>query len=370
MRKFGAILLVALAFTACKDNNKFIIDGAFEHAAPQGKVYLFAMDKANPVALDSTVLSEKGEFEFKHETEGVDFFKITAGSNEYMIIAKNGDHIKLNADLENKEMHYSISGAEEADKLQDLNSAKNKHILKLAKIKQEFDDQVAKEPAKRQQIMERLMPVYTGEAELLDAEILKFAQNNTSTLAGFYAINLLNPSTYEKEMIAYSDKIGSTFGKNAAVTEFLTRMAKLKSVQTGAIAPDFTLQTIDGKTIKLSDFKGKYVLLDFWASWCSPCREENPNVVQAYQNYKSRNFTIFSVSLDKDLQQWKQAIQADGLNWVHGSELKEFDGPSVRLYQVEAIPASFLIDPSGKIIAKNLRGADLQSFLNKTLPKL
>lgn len=370
MKRFGAVLMAALLFGGCANEDKFILEGAFEHSAPQAKVYLFAMDKANPIPLDSTVLSDKGEFKFKHETEGVDFFKVTVGSNEYMIIAKNGDRIQLNADLDDKDMHYSLSGAEEADKLQDLNTTKNKHIQKLAEIKQLFDDQVAKEPAKRQQIIERLMPGYTKEAEQLDAAILKFAQDNPTTLTGFYAINLLNPSVYEKEMIAYSDKIGSTFGKNAAVVEFLTRMAKLKSVQTGAIAPDFTINTIEGKNIKLSDFKGKYVLLDFWASWCGPCREENPNVVQAYKNYKDRNFTILSVSLDKDPKQWKQAIQTDGLTWTHAGELQDFDGPSVKLFQVEAIPASFLIDPSGKIIAKNLRAADLQSFLNKSLPKL
>lgn len=286
-----------------------------------------------------------------------------------MIIIKNGDNVKLKANLEDKSMHYSLSGAEEADKLEELNVTKNKYMARIALIQNEFDDQVAKEPQNRQAIMEGLRPKYTKEIDSLNAAILKFANNNTTSLAGFYAINLLSPSEYEQEMVAYADKINTNFGKNAAVTDFLVRMAKLKTVQTGSPAPDFSMNTIEGKIVKLSDFKGKYVLLDFWASWCQPCRQENPNVVKAFQTFKNRNFTIFSVSLDKDPQQWKQAVNADGLTWTHGSELKDFEGPAVRLYQVEAIPSSFLIDPSGKIIARNLRGADLEAFLNKTLPK-
>jgi thiol-disulfide isomerase/thioredoxin len=110
------------------------------------------------------------------------------------------------------------------------------------------------------------------------------------------------------------------------------------------------------------------VLIDFWASWCGPCRNENPNVVKAFNKYNNRNFTILGISIDKDKAAWAQAIKQDGLTWTHASELSDFDGPIVKLYQVEAIPASFLLDPNGKIIAKNLRGEELDTFLNKTLP--
>jgi peroxiredoxin len=205
------------------------------------------------------------------------------------------------------------------------------------------------------------------ETEGLVNFILKFANDNPESLASFYAINSLNPSDYEKEFIAYSDKIKSSFNDNASVTEFLVRMAKLKTVQIGQVAPAFTIKKLDGSTVSLADFKGKYVLLDFWASWCMPCRQENPNVVKAYNKYKDRNFTIFSVSLDKDPAAWKQAIAADNLTWTHAGELSDFEGPTVRLYQVEAIPSSFIIDPAGKIIAKNLRGDGLDSFLASNL---
>ena len=108
-------------------------------------------------------------------------------------------------------------------------------------------------------------------------------------------------------------------------------------------------------------------MLDFWASWCMPCRQENPNVVKAYNAYKDKNFTILGISLDKDAAAWKSAIAADHLNWAHASDLKDFESPTAVLYGIEAIPSSFIIDPSGKIIAKNLRGEALDTFLNQTL---
>lgn len=367
MKRIAYILLVCIAFAACKDKSKFMISGAFKNATPKSKVYLFGLQKDNALPLDSTVLSEKGEFKFSHSTPGVDFFRISAGNSEYMIIAKNGDDIKISADLSDKNLTYKLSGAAEADKLEELNVTKHQYMVRIAAIQTQFDETVASQPQNRDMIMEQMRPKYTEEIEGLNKAVLKFAQENSSSLAGFYAINLLNPSEYEAEMVAYSDKIKSSFNDNAAVTEFLVKMAKLKALQIGQPAPEFTINGLDGKPVKLTNFKGKYVLLDFWASWCMPCRQENPNLVKAYNTYKDKNFTVLGISLDKDPGAWKNAIAADHLAWSHVGELKDFEGPTVRLYQIEAIPSSFLLDPNGKIIAKNLRGEELDAFLNKTL---
>ncbi len=368
MRKLTWLfLIIVVVIGACKSKDDFTIAGKFEHATPQSKVYLFALTKTKAEPIDSTVLSENGEFKFTKSTKAVDFFKVAVDQNEYVVIAQNGDKINLSADLSDKTMAYNVSGAMEADKLQELNTYRNQYNVKMAEIQASFDKQVEASPDKREMIADQLRPQLIKVSDDMVKFILKFANDNPEALTSFYAMNSLNPVDYEKEFMAYTDKIKSKFNDNQVVTDFLVRMAKLKSVQVGQDAPEFKIETIDGKPLSLSDFKGKFVLIDFWASWCMPCRQENPNLVKAYNTYKDKNFTILGISLDKDPNAWAQAVAADKLTWTHAGELNDFEGATVRLYQIEAIPSSFLIDPTGKIIAKNLRGEELDAFLKKTL---
>jgi len=135
----------------------------------------------------------------------------------------------------------------------------------------------------------------------------------------------------------------------------------------GSVALDFIQNDTANHPVKLSSFKGKYVLVDFWASWCRPCRMENPNVVAAFQQYKDKNFTVLGVSLDQQKDSWVQAIAADNLTWTHVSDLKYWNNAVAQLYHIESIPQNMLIDPTGKIIARNLRGEDLQAKLKELL---
>jgi peroxiredoxin len=160
---------------------------------------------------------------------------------------------------------------------------------------------------------------------------------------------------------------GTKLGK-----EYGERLPKLKAVALGATAPEFAEADTSGKIISLSSFRGKYVLIDFWASWCGPCRHENPNVVKAYNRFKNQKFTIIGVSLDRPgaKDKWLKAIHNDKLTWTHVSDLKFWDSKAAGLYAVRGIPQNFLLDPDGKIIAKNLRGDDLENKLEELFGKI
>ncbi len=154
----------------------------------------------------------------------------------------------------------------------------------------------------------------------------------------------------------------SQFAKNLAD---VIKQDKVGAIGTQSL--DFTQTDTAGKKVSLSQFKGKYVLVDFWASWCRPCRMENPNVVAAYNKYKQKNFTVLSVSLDQEKNNWIQAIHADNLTWTHVSDLKQFQNAVAELYHIKEIPQNILVDPSGKIVGKNLRGDALEQKLNELL---
>jgi peroxiredoxin len=154
----------------------------------------------------------------------------------------------------------------------------------------------------------------------------------------------------------------SNIGKSLA-----EQIAQSKIGAIGTEAMDFTQNDPEGKPISLSSFRGKYVLIDFWASWCKPCRVENPNVVKAYNKFSSKNFTVFGVSLDREKEPWIKAIEKDGLVWPQVSDLQFWQNSAAVLYRVQGIPQNFLIDPNGKIVAKNLRGEELEAKLCELL---
>ena len=203
----------------------------------------------------------------------------------------------------------------------------------------------------------------------------KFIADNPDSYIGLQTlIDAMNSEAYpdaQNLQIRFSG-LTKALRESKAGVAYQKRLDAMKSVSVGAIAPDFAQPDTSGVPVKLSSFKGKYVFLDFWASWCGPCRNENPNVVKAYNKYKGENFTILSVSLDQTGKKsdWLKAIHDDGLTWNHVSDLKFWANDAALLYSVRAIPQNFLIDPSGKIIARNIFGDDLQKKLAEIFNKM
>ena len=204
------------------------------------------------------------------------------------------------------------------------------------------------------------------------AAIKIFILSNPNSYLSFMALyEAGGPSPNPDELDTLFNSLSPEIKNTEQARLFKNSVEELRHTGIGATAPDFTQNDVNDVPVKLSSFRGKYVLLDFWASWCGPCRQENPNVVKAYNRYKDKNFTILSVSLDKadSRNSWLTAIRNDGLTWTQVSDLKFWDNEAAKLYYVTSIPANFLIDPNGKIVARDLRGDDLENKLEQLLGK-
>ncbi|MBS1565966.1 MAG: TlpA family protein disulfide reductase, partial [Bacteroidetes bacterium] len=230
-------------------------------------------------------------------------------------------------------------------------------------------------PAYREGLEKQFMVIGKEQKEIY----LQFIKNHPNSLMSVFVLKTYGG--FDHSMLLYNtaglpglDELDSLYGSLSAKVrstksgiEFHDMIVRLKKTAVGYMAADFTQPDTSGKLVSLHDFKGKYVLIDFWASWCGPCRAENPNVVKAFNNYSSKGFTVLGISLDnpnaKDA--WVKAIHDDHLNWTQLSDLKGWKNEVAQLYGVLSIPQNFLIDPTGKIIGKNLRGEELEKTLKE-----
>jgi len=361
--------LLALVIVSCQDKQVFTISGTIKNPAAVKSVYLLQADSAGTSIVDSTKLSDDGSFKFKHFAPYGNLFKLRVGTDFFDFIAQNTDEITFTTDLKDPQHTYEITGSPSSEKIKEFNKISNFYGAQVTKVATEYDEKsqaVGTASDSLQRIYDPILRKITGEYGLA---VIKFVNDNKSSLAAFYAMTSLSPEQYEQQMVAYADSINSSFKDNPGVQHFIHQMAVLKPTSVGQKAPAFTTTGIDGKPVSLADYKGKYLMIDFWASWCVPCRQENPNVVKQYATFKGKGFNILGISLDVDKAPWQQAIAADKLTWAQGSDLKRFEGPTENLYHINAIPSNFLIDPQGVIVAKNLRGAELEDFLKKTFNK-
>lgn len=370
------LLALGALTTSCNekmvDESKLLITGQLDNAAGES-VYIQPLNGNTPA--DSTVVTADGSFALIMDNPPMDFYRFyTKDMKEPVLLAIDSTqrNIKVTGDAADLLATYDVSGSSDSKLLQELRDRKLTYAQQLDSIK----SMQAQIPADMDAtIRNAIMQQDKKLKKSFDSDLRSWAIQHSSSLSSLAIISevdlLQAIPEYKKirndlqTVIPKSDYLAS-MDKNIVSLENAAKKSKGQSHLTpGSQAPEISQTTPDGKTVSLSSLKGKYVLIDFWASWCGPCRRENPNVKRLYDKYAGKNFEILSVSLDSNSDRWKSAIAKDGMNWLHVSDLKKWNSAAAADYGVKSIPFTVLVDPEGKIVATKLRGQGLQQKLEE-----
>jgi thiol-disulfide isomerase/thioredoxin len=341
-------------------------------------VYLEKLSQSGTVVVDSAAINDKGDFVLNNYSPTVGFYRLRINNANFaMLVLDSAQKVTIKGDARDLGNTFTAEGSADTKLFLEYNAmAQNQkrrtdsleNIFRTALITQKLDSLTADSLSKELQ-----KPYETMIAQYSD-KVAQKVRENASSFASIMAIQQLKPENYMDVYKALDQGLQQKYpgsedikSFHAMVQQTQMMVARAEATKVGNEAPELILPTPDNKELALSSLRGKVVLIDFWASWCGPCRKEMPNVKLVYQKYKDKGFEIYGVSLDKDRNAWLEAIEKDGLKWPQVSDLKFWQSEAAQTYAVQSIPHTVLIGKDGKIIASGLRGAELESKLAEVL---
>lgn len=382
MNKFYVLILVFMVtVTGCKNNN-IEINGKLLEAAPGKFIYLDELKSTELITVDSAIVSEDGQFVFTIEVGHPAFYLLKTDEKNFLtMLLEPGQKIALNAYADSLNYPIFVTGSPGTEKMAVYNKKLKKTIDQLSGLRSIYVENLGSPQLSGViEKLDSLAGIYLNE---INTYTKKYIDENLSSLVSLVALyQQVAPGEYilhHQKDLNYFLKVDSSLSRlypdyepvqslheqvESLLNDLNAQAITSPLPAAGNEAPDIALPDPQGDTIRLSSTRGKIVLLDFWASWCNPCRKENPNLVKAYNTYHNNGFEIYQVSLDKTKEAWIEGIRQDKLEkWIHVSDIKYWNSVVVPLYNIEVIPTNYLLDREGHIIASNLRGEDLNRKL-------